>query len=166
MDITGLAKKLGLDRNTVASRLSALTEKKLLKLIALENVDLEGIYRYYLIIDFEPSASLEDMEAARKWLEGQEEIWDMCELFSFSNISLLCSVCGLASHAKKTRSLIHMEPREYTHLLDYFVKELVHNKFRGKIKGVAAYSIISQTKLHKNYKLVGWDSNTSEIMGL
>ncbi len=166
VDITGLGKKLGLDRNTVASRLSALTEKKLLKLMALENVDLEGIYRYYLIIDFEPSASLEDMEAARKWLEEQEEIYDVCELFSFSTISLLCSVCGLASHAKKTRSLIHMEPREYTHLLDYFVKELVHNRFRGKIKGVAAYSIISQTKLHKNYKLVGWDSNTSEITGL
>lgn len=166
VDITGLAKKLGLDRNTVASRLSALMEKKVLKLMALENVDLEGIYRYYLIIDFEPSASLEDMEAARKWLEGQEEIWDVCELFSFANVSLLCSVCGLASHAKKTRSLIHIEPREYTHLLDYFIKELVHNKFRGKIKGALAYSIISQTKLHKNYKLVGWDSNTSEIIGL
>jgi len=50
--------------------------------------------------------------------------------------------------------------------LDYFVKELVHNRFRGKIKGVAAYSILSQTKLHKNYKLVGWDSDTSEIIGL
>lgn len=166
VDFTSLAKKLGLDRNTVTKRLAALMEKKVLKLMALENVDLEGIYRYYLIIDFEPSASLEDMEAVRTWLEGQEEIWDVCELFSFSNISLLCSVCGLASHAKKTRSLIHMEPREYTHLLDYFIKELVHNRFRGKIKGVSAYSIMSQTKMHKNYRLVGWDSNTSEIIGL
>ncbi len=166
VDVTSLARKLGLDRNTVTKRLSALIEKKVLKLMALENVDLEGIYRYYLIIDFEPSASLEDMKNVRSWLEGQEEIWDVCELFSFSNVSLLCSVCGLASHAKRTRSLIHMEPREYTHLLDYFIKELVHNKFRGKIKGVSAYSVLSQTKLHKNYRLVGWDSNTSEITGL
>jgi len=142
LDYSKLAKETGLTRATVYRAVEKLEADGRLKLLAIEDIGATGDYTFAFELQIAPTASSEEIEQLQADLKKSELFFTVMKTATMGGFAFLCLV---RVNVMKNKQAVW----------DFYARmqDLLHNKFKGKIKEMRSSEVISTPKLFGKYSL-------------